>query len=85
MYLSVYFDKNSLQAADFIVFRVSDESLFFDSYSQGEEKCQLGCTVISSKEKKREDTRSKKKGLTKKNLITLPCFESIAAAAHSPL
>lgn len=48
MYLSVYLDKNSLRAADFIVFRVSDESLFFDSYLQGEEKCQPGCTVISS-------------------------------------
>lgn len=55
MYLSVYLDKNSLRTADFIVFRVSDESLFFDSYSQGEEKRRLGCTVISSEgEKKRE-------------------------------
>lgn len=41
--------------------------------------------VISSEEKKREATHGKKKGQTQKNLITLPCFESIPAAAHSPL
>lgn len=39
MYLSVYLDKNSLWAADFIVFSVSDESLLSDSYLQEEEKC----------------------------------------------
>lgn len=53
MYLSVYLDKNSLPAVDFIVFHVSDKSIFYDSHSQGEEKCRFGCTVISSEVKKK--------------------------------
>lgn len=67
MYLSVYLDKNSLRAADFIVFRVSDESLFFDSYSQGEEKCRLGCTVISSEEKKEKAITVRKRDRLKES------------------
>ena len=51
MYLSVYLDKNSLPAVDFIVFHVSDKSIFYDSYSLGEEKCWFACTVISSEVK----------------------------------
>lgn len=55
MYLSVYLDKNSLWATDFIVFHVSDESLFFEfSYLPGEEKCSHGCTVISSVKREKE-------------------------------
>lgn len=68
MYLSVYLDKNSLPAADFIVFCVIDKSLFFDSYLLGEEKCGLGCTVIT---RKKEGTLSQEKESKRIRLLYL--------------